>query len=371
MPSHWDDAPPPGVRDQLVHRARLLTAAPAVAHERCGSLSAKTLAGGGCDLLWAAGAHHPLASLTPPEVAAAPLEQVAARGLRDRQLARVGSPHAVEGLLHAWVPAAHVDHTHPDAIAALCCSANGEELADACFGPEAAWVTTGGASSAERGQAIGRAAREPGVRFALSAHDGLVAWGPTSAACYAATIEAADRAARFVAARALGPRLGGQAITPLGDERRARVLGALLPALRRSLADGDGMPPVLIVDTSPRVRELVCSLDGATLAEAGAASAAHLPFTGRSPLWIDFDPWRDDEDELVERAERAVRQRSASWQPAGQHAAPHVILVAGVGMIATGGTRSQARLARDTYARAIEAIAGAASLGCFAPLPPP
>ena len=376
VPSRWDDAADPAParpRDQLAHRARLLSADAAIAHGRLGSLSAKALdeASGGCDLLWAAGAQHDLSALAAPAVAVAPLEQVAARGLRDRHLARVGSPHAVEALLHAWVPAAHVDHVHPDAVSAICCSANGAELVHACFGPEAAWVSAGTAGSAERVQAIGRAARTPGVRFVLAAHDGLVAWGASSEGCYAATVEAADRAARFAAAHAQGPRLGGQAITALGGERRTFLLEELLPALRRVLATSDGTPLDLLIDAGPRVRELVCSRDGAMLALDGPASAAHVPFTGRVPLWIDLEPWHEGVAELVERAERAVRRRLVAARRSAGGGVPRVILVAGVGLVTTGVTTAQAELARDVYLRAIAATAGAASLGCYAPLPPP
>ena len=43
---------------------------------------------------------------------------------------------SIETLLHAFIPAAHVHHTHPDAINALACAADGQELIAECFGDE-------------------------------------------------------------------------------------------------------------------------------------------------------------------------------------------------------------------------------------------
>ncbi len=42
--------------------------------------------------------------------------------------------------LHACVPHAHVDHTHPDAIVAIAAAADGEGLARQVFGSEIGWL---------------------------------------------------------------------------------------------------------------------------------------------------------------------------------------------------------------------------------------
>src|SRR6476661_449357 len=47
---------------------------------------------------------------------------------------------SIETLLHAFLPAAHVTHTHPDAINALAATRDGERLTAECFGGRAAWV---------------------------------------------------------------------------------------------------------------------------------------------------------------------------------------------------------------------------------------
>ena len=47
---------------------------------------------------------------------------------------------SIETLLHAFVPAAHVHHTHPDGINVLAGAADGEALVQECFGDDAAWI---------------------------------------------------------------------------------------------------------------------------------------------------------------------------------------------------------------------------------------
>src|SRR5206468_5603425 len=47
---------------------------------------------------------------------------------------------SIETLLHAFVPAPQVDHTHPDAVIALTSSPDGRRLAGEEFGDEAVWL---------------------------------------------------------------------------------------------------------------------------------------------------------------------------------------------------------------------------------------
>ena len=47
---------------------------------------------------------------------------------------------SIETLLHAFIPAPHVDHTHPDAIIALTAASGGRRIAEEAFGDEAIWI---------------------------------------------------------------------------------------------------------------------------------------------------------------------------------------------------------------------------------------
>src|SRR5262249_28021523 len=141
---------------------------------------------------------------------------------------------SIETLLHAFIPAAHVHHTHPDTINALAAARDGERLVAECFGDEAAWVPyiRPGFTLAKQ---VGKLVREtPSLRLVVLAKHGLVVWGDTAEEAYRRTIDVVNRAAEFVNSRTAdlsrfgGPLMGQE----LDDRARQRLLRAVLPVLR-------------------------------------------------------------------------------------------------------------------------------------------
>ena len=146
---------------------------------------------------------------------------------------------SIETLLHAFVPAPHVDHTHPDAINAIAGAADGEALARACFGDAVAWIDyirPGFTLARQVGEAV-RA--DAGVKLVMLAKHGLVTWGDSAEESYRATIDAINRAADFVNERTNGSaalRRPRATRALLGDQRREELLRELLPALRGAVS---------------------------------------------------------------------------------------------------------------------------------------
>ena len=139
-----DDAQSPDPLVQLVYRSRLLGADRSVCNWGGGNTSAKGTAsdfrgrpvpvlhvkGSGSDLAGCAVRHFATLVLEPVQ---ALLEREA---MTDAEMVdylghcalHPGGPRpSIETLLHAFLPAAHVDHTHPDAIVALCTAEEGED----------------------------------------------------------------------------------------------------------------------------------------------------------------------------------------------------------------------------------------------------
>jgi rhamnulose-1-phosphate aldolase/alcohol dehydrogenase len=284
---------------------------------------------------------------------------------------------SIETMLHAFVPAPHVDHTHPDAINAIAGAADGEALARACFGHEVAWIDyiRPGFTLARQ---VGEAIRADGaVRIVILAKHGLVTWGETAQESYRATIQAINRAADFVNERTNGsPRFGGAGNGGLDDQRREELLVELLPALRGAVSSE--RPKVLHVDTSPAVLELLDSERAPDLVTVGAPCPDHLVHTKRLPLWVPFDPARDDPGALAERIAtgaaayrddyRAYVERFGDATTVPADPDPRVVLVQHVGLVAAGPNVKAAGLSRDLYLRAIEVMAGADALGGFVSL---
>ena len=275
---------------------------------------------------------------------------------------------SIETLLHAFVPAPHVHHTHPDGINVLAGTRDGERLVAECFGDEAAWIPYI-RPGFTLGKQVGLAVREnPGLRLVVLAKHGLVVWGDTAEEAYRRTIEVINRAVDFVNARTEGrQRFDGPAGEPADG-----VLRAVLPALRGAVSSERSK--VLVVDTSDRAREFVCSRAAPELVTVGAACPDHLVHTKRLPLWIPFDPSSEDADTLVAR----IRERAAAYrddyrayveegtEPADPDA--RVVLIQHVGLVGVAPTTKAARLSRDLYHRAIEVMAGAHALGGFVSL---
>jgi rhamnulose-1-phosphate aldolase/alcohol dehydrogenase len=380
---------------QVLLASHLLGADRAVANFGGGNTSAKGEAadhvGRRVDVMWVKGSGSDLATMDRKDFTPLRLEEMLALFKRDEMtdeemvafLARCQTDPAaprssIETLLHAFVPAAHVHHTHPDAIGVLAGTRDGERLVGECFGGEAAWIPyiRPGFSLAKQ---VGRAVREnPAMRLVILAKHGLVVWGDSAEEAYRRTIDAVNRAAEFVNARSDGtPRFGGSATGgTLETGARRELLRSVLPALRGAVSSERSK--VLVVDESPRAQEFVASRAAGELVGVGAACPDHLVHTKRVPLWVPFDPAREDAAMLAERIRELAagfredyrayvdRHRDGATEPADPD--PRVVLIQHVGLVGVGASTREARLSRDLYHRAIEVMAGAHALGGFTSL---
>src|SRR5579863_9338817 len=228
--------------DQLVYRSNLLGADLAVTNFGGGNTSAKIpgvdpLSGEPVSVLWVKGSGGDLGSIDPSGFARLDLERL--RGLEQRfgghededrfaslyahaALAPGGRAPSIDTPLHALLPYAHVDHVHPDAVIALAASTAGEAAAREIYGDAVAWTPwlRPGFELALRLRALVDA--RPGLRGVILAGHGLIAWGETSEACYANTLDLIGRAADCLNARlSLGTAFAGAAVRPLSPADRA------------------------------------------------------------------------------------------------------------------------------------------------------
>ncbi|MBS1676477.1 MAG: bifunctional aldolase/short-chain dehydrogenase [Actinobacteria bacterium] len=382
--------------DQLVLASHLLGANRAVANFGGGNTSAKGTsidhAGREVRTLWVKGSGSDLATMGAADFTALRLEEIEplierAAMTDEEMVAYLGRcmldpampRSSIETLLHAFVPAAHVHHTHPDAINAIAGAADGERIMAEVFGAQAAWVpyVRPGFSLAKQVGELVRA--DPGLELVVLAKHGLVVWGDTAEEAYRRTIAVINEAAAAVNERNAGaPRFGGSGArgAALTEERRAELLAELLPAVRGAVSSA--CHKLLTVDTSAPVLELLGAAGAERLTQVGAACPDHLVHTKRVPMWVPFDPEREDVATLAGR----IRERAATYRDdyrayfdahAGEGDAaadpdPRVVLVQHLGLVAAGTTVKASRLSRDLYLRAIEVMAGAEALGGFTSL---
>jgi rhamnulose-1-phosphate aldolase/alcohol dehydrogenase len=377
---------------QLVLASHLLGANRAVSNFGGGNTSAKGTsvdhAGREVAVMWVKGSGSDLATMGPEHFTGIRLDEVLPlierAEMSDEEmvayLARCQLDPAmprcsIETLLHAFVPAPHVHHTHPDGINVLAGAADGERLVHECFGDAAAWIPyirPGFTLSKQVGEAV-RA--NPDLRLVVLAKHGLVVWGDSAEEAYHRTIEVINQAVAFVNERTTDtPRFGGPARAARGAD--PDLLRELLPAIRGAVSSERAK--VLTVDTSRRTLEFVSSADAETLVTVGAPCPDHLVHTKRLPLWIPYDPRSDDAATLRARiAERAGayrrEYRAYVERYADETVVPgdpdaRVVLVQHLGLVAAGTTTKASALSRDLYHRAIEVMAGAHAVDEFVSL---
>jgi rhamnulose-1-phosphate aldolase/alcohol dehydrogenase len=387
--------------DELVYRSHLLGADRALANQGGGNTSVKGKLhdhlGRETRVLWVKGSGTDLATITPAGFAVLRLDELlplyerdvmADAEMVDYLLRCALGPEqprpSIETLLHAFVPAVHVDHTHPDAVIALTSSREGRRLAEATFGEEAVWLDyqrPGFEMSRRIAQLL---EARPSARAVLLERHGLVTWGDGSEECYRNTIEVVTRAAKAIELAAGGSfGLGGPKVAELGESESDALLAESLPALRGALlADADGV--VLEVDRSPEAVAFASSTRAPEVSQIGAPCPDHLINTKHKPLVVPFDPSRAGSEELRHGFRRGVEEFAQWYRGYYQHnlaeesrpfpmdpAGPRVVIVPGVGIVTSGSDASRARATRDLYHRAIAVQDAADGLGGFLSLSEP
>src|SRR5215207_37167 len=252
----WPDASevPEDALGQVLLASHLLGADRAVANFGGGNTSAKGRAtdhvGREVEVMWVKGSGSDLATMGREHFTPLRMDEMLAVFDRDEMsdedmvahLARCqvdpAAPRSsIETLLHAFVPAPHVHHTHPDGINVLAGTRDGERLVAECFGDEAAWVPyiRPGFTLSKQ---VGTAVREnPDLKLVVLAKHGLVVWGDSAEEAYRRTIDVINQAVEFVNARTAGtPRFGGPAGGGLDDAARQTLLRDVLPAVRGAVS---------------------------------------------------------------------------------------------------------------------------------------
>jgi rhamnulose-1-phosphate aldolase/alcohol dehydrogenase len=393
----WDDAAATGLGllDGLVYRSNLLGADRALANQGGGNTSAKDTvldhAGRETRVLWVKGSGSDLATITPtgfPGLRLDELLPLRERSAMDdasmveylrRSSIRPDQPRpSIETLLHAFIPAPHVDHTHPDAVIALTSTSRGRARAAETFDDEAVWLDYQRPGFAMSRMISLLLEEHPTARAVLLEKHGLVTWGESGKESYRATIEFVRRAAQAIERAARGGfGLGGRGTAELETESVRSLLARSLPELRGALlADADGV--ILEVDTTPEAVAFASSVRAPEVSQIGAPCPDHLINTKHKPLVAAFDPEADDAPALARAFRRGVDTYAAWYRgyyernlddetrqfpidPAG----PRVVLVPGVGIVTAGPDAGLARFARDLYHRAIAVQDAADATGGF------
>lgn len=396
MPKNlWDDSRAAGLDalDLLVYRSNLLGADRAVCNIYGGNTGSKTIEkdfrGQPVRTLWVKGSGSDLATMGRRDFAGLRMDDIEPLLERDSMsdeemtaylsqcLIALNLPRqSIETLLHGFIPAAHTDHTHPDAVISLACSPNGKQWMREIYGDRATWVDyirPGFALSKQIGLAV---RNNPQIECVVMGKHGLVTWGDEPKDTYTHTIAIIQAAQDFIADRAKAKRVFGP-VSPsqLNAAGRREIADAIMPTLRGAA----GIPrSILRFDDSPDVLDFVNSAQARQLAAVGAACPDHLVHTKRVPMFVDWNGQSlqslvsslpEEMADYVENYKKYFEENKAEGDKMF-HPAPRVVLIPQVGMITTGKDAQLAQVSADLYHRALNVMGGSQALDEFDSLTP-
>ncbi|MDL4774422.1 MULTISPECIES: bifunctional aldolase/short-chain dehydrogenase [Thermomonosporaceae] len=388
-------ATPPEV-EQLLARAHDLGSDPRNTNYAGGNASAKgtvtdPVTARDVELMWVKGSGGDLGTLTEPGLAVLRLDRMRALAdvypgveREDEMVAafdfclhgKGGAAPSIDTAMHGLVPAAHVDHLHPDSGIAIATAADGEELTRRIFGDRVVWVPW-----RRPGFQLGldiaaiKEANPAAIGVVLGGH-GITAWGATSAECKAASLEIIATAEAYLAEHGKADPFG-PVVHPALPEAERRARAAELFPLVRGLASTD-RPQVGHFTDSPEVLDFVARAEHPRLAALGTSCPDHFLRTKVAPMVLDLPPDAPLDQVKARLSElhadyrdayRAYYERNAAPDsPAMRGADPAIVLVPGVGMFSFGANKQTARVAGEFYVNAINVMRGAESVSAYAPI---
>jgi rhamnulose-1-phosphate aldolase/alcohol dehydrogenase len=395
MNSRWSDADAQGLNDLdlIVYASRLIGAETTLVVWGGGNTSVKRderdhrgrptrvlrVKGSGSDLKSIQKKDFPgvrmddvLALLERPDIGDQEMVDYLAHALQEPASPRP----SIETLLHGFLPAEAVIHTHADAVVSLTNNDRSRDVLHEVYGDEVIalpYRRPGFLISRDVAQVF---AAHPEARAILLEKHGTICWGASVKEAYQATIELISRAEEAIAHRARGrARFGGVAVTSLPAEVRRRIALAIAPHLRGLV--GKSRRQVLFFDDAPDVLEFAASREADALCRIGPATPDHTIFTKRLPCFAPVENPADPESVrggVTTAVERFVADYTAYFQAHSTGGAtltdpfPRVIVVKGLGLFASGKDRRTAGIVDDIYHHTISVLGAATAFGGYVSL---
>jgi rhamnose utilization protein RhaD (predicted bifunctional aldolase and dehydrogenase)/NAD(P)-dependent dehydrogenase (short-subunit alcohol dehydrogenase family) len=324
-----------------------------------------------------------------PAVRLEPLRKLRARvKLSDADMARAQRAYlidpqapspSVEMLLHAFVPATYVDHTHATAVLSLIDQPNAAELCAEVFSGRLGFVPylMPGFGLAKKAAVVFE--QNPQVEGLILDKHGIFTFGGEARECYERMIEMVtlaeqrlgkSRKAVFAAAKLPRALASAANVAPI-------LRGAC--TLRDAFGEGAHKRPILEFRTGDAILNYVNGKQAAAYACAGVITPDHVIRTKPWPLIVPA-PEAGRLDDFNNAARQAARKfiddyksyferhKARAGGAAMHDPMPRVALVPGLGLFALGASARDASIAADIAEAAVEGITGAEAIGRFTPI---
>jgi rhamnose utilization protein RhaD (predicted bifunctional aldolase and dehydrogenase)/NAD(P)-dependent dehydrogenase (short-subunit alcohol dehydrogenase family) len=266
---------------------------------------------------------------------------------------------SVEALLHHLMPRQYVVHTHSTLVNKVTCCIKGAELARQ-YAKDLVWIP-----EIDPGYVLSRTLRQSLEDFkkatgrdcpraVLMQNHGLVICGDSPEEIRGHTDWLVETLRQLLTSAGDAPAYGP--VTAADTATARKLILVLGPALRGLLATGENLK-IVTFSNAPEVMGLVAGQEGKPCATTGPLTPDQIVYCKSFPLW--FEPLPEaTPSQLVEQLREGIREHT---QRTG--AAPHVILVKGVGMFAAGDDFAGAETVRLVYTDTIKVMGGARKLG--------
>jgi rhamnulose-1-phosphate aldolase/alcohol dehydrogenase len=378
MQNRWSETPHDLI-EQLVHQSRLVGMEEDLVLWGGGNNSVKAqstdLLGRPIDVMYIKSSGSDMKSIVPKQFPGVRLDLIAPLRSRDEDMTDqemvdylakclidpASARPSIETLLHAFLPAKAVLHTHADAILALTNTRGREQTVRECFGDAVLLVPyrrPGFRLSRDVADAFDK---QPDAEGLVLMNHGLITWGDTVQEAYERHIALVTKAEESSSGRVVessSPRVlessSSSSTRRLEDSTTAKLRGAL-----------NGR--ILEFDDSPEVLSFLAREDASQITQIGAATPDHLLYTKRYPLFLDENgDVRAALDAYVARAKAHYDAHPSEFAMLGP--TPRIVLMPGVGMWTAGKDARAARIVRDIYRHTMRILAAASSLGGYATL---
>lgn len=392
MKSVWSDKAAKGLSgvDLVVYASRLIGANTNLVLWGGGNSSIKTIekdhTGTDTPVLWIKGSGSDMRTIAPKNFTPLRLKELLLLRTREAmndeemvayQMKSVLDPKApkpsIETLLHAFLPAKHVYHTHADAICTLTDTQNSSKVIKEVFGPSVALVdyTRPGFQLSKWVAEVYQ--KNPGLTAIILDKHGLITWGETAKAAYETTIKMVSTAERYAAGVLKGKNvLGPLKVKALPLKKRRAVAAAIAPVLRGEVSRGKRM--LLLYEDDPALLRFIGSDKAKDLTQVGPFTPDHLMHTRPWPLLIETQNPEDPKEvaEAIRLGVAVYRKRSEDYfnryKPKGVTMLdpnPRIILIPGIGMFTTGKDHRAAVIPHDLYLHTFPVIEAATAINAY------
>jgi rhamnulose-1-phosphate aldolase/alcohol dehydrogenase len=290
---------------------------------------------------------------------------------------------SIDTPLHSFIPFKHVDHMHPNAAISVAAAKNSKRFTGEIYGNEVIW-TPWLRPGFELGLELQRiCADHPDAKGVILGQHGLINWANDDKECYELTLNLIEKAAQFIETRyeAKGgdaKAFGGPKFQALEEKARHEVLAAILPWLRGQVSQQKRF--IGTIQDDEKILRFVNAQDAARLAELGTSCPDHFLRTKIKPLYVDWDPQKEDVATLKSKLQAGLEKYRADYadyynrcrrpgSPAMRDPNPTVTLIPGLGMIAWGKDKSESRVTAEFYNCAVEVMRGSEAIDEYIALP--